>query len=204
MILTLALSTLLSLPNPTHVPLGSHTWRVNEVFSNATGTIQFVELRECCGGANEVNVGGNNVTAATSGNFFTFPANLPAGTTSNAHILLGTAGFAALPGAPTPDHIVPDNFFDLTAETLQWHIYGPSVLSFSAGQLPVDGVNSLSQSGTVAINSPTNYAGQTGSVDAGGAVPLPAWSYAAFAGLLLLFGAWMLKSRPQVAVSNLA
>ncbi|MFP6607219.1 MAG: hypothetical protein VCC19_11635, partial [Myxococcota bacterium] len=36
---------------------GIHTWDVNEVFSNADGTIQFVELWEAAGGAGEVNVG---------------------------------------------------------------------------------------------------------------------------------------------------
>ena len=144
-------------------PLGSHTWRVNEVFSNADGTVQFIELRECCGGANEINVGNKDVTSAASA--FTIPANVPAGTTANAHILLGTATFAALPGAPTPDHIIPDNFFDTDTDSLQWHIYAPSVLSFTSGQLPTDGLNSLDQSGTSAPNSPTNFAGQTGQVD---------------------------------------
>jgi len=28
---------------------GSHSWRVSEIFSNASGSIQFIELKECCG-----------------------------------------------------------------------------------------------------------------------------------------------------------
>ena len=36
---------------------GIHTWDVHEVFSNADGSIQYVELWEANGGAGEVNVG---------------------------------------------------------------------------------------------------------------------------------------------------
>jgi hypothetical protein len=28
---------------------GVHLWRVKEIFSNADGTIQFIELATCCG-----------------------------------------------------------------------------------------------------------------------------------------------------------
>ena len=44
---------------------GIHTWDVNEVFSNAAGTIQFVELWEAAGGATEVNVGNGSISSNT-------------------------------------------------------------------------------------------------------------------------------------------
>jgi len=178
-------------------PVGSHSWVVNEIFSSADGAVQFVELRESNGFANEINISGLSVTCASTGNSFTFPANLPAGSTANQFILLGTANFAALPGAPPVDHIIPAGFFDTNGDTLQFHVYTPSILSFGAGQLPLDGFNSLSQSLTAAPNSPTNFAGQSGQVNLSGPpVPsLPAVGLFALIGILGLSGAVMVRRR---------
>ncbi len=144
---------------------GAHTWDVNEIFSNADGTIQFVEMHNPAGNPNEIFLNNRTVASASTGSVFTFPSNLPAGSTSDAHILLATTGFAALPGAPTPDHIIPDNFFDVGGDSI---IYTPyDTMTFGAGVLPLDGVNSLHDTGagtSVGVNSPTNFSGQTGSV----------------------------------------
>ena len=45
---------------------GIHTWDVNEVFSNSDGTIQFVELWESAGGADETGVGNGTITSAAT------------------------------------------------------------------------------------------------------------------------------------------
>lgn len=82
---------------------GSHLWRFNEIFSNTDGTIQFIELHECCGSNAEVNLSGKWVLSDATGNQFFFPENLIPPTAK--HLLLATAGFAALPGAPTPDYL---------------------------------------------------------------------------------------------------
>lgn len=140
---------------------GAHTWDVVEVFSNADGTIQFVELREMNNTANESSLNGLQVTSQNTGNAFTFPANLVR-PTSNKRILLATAGFAALPCAPTPDHIITDNFFAIAGDTVRYHIYDTWVF----GAVPTDGVNSLNRVGGSAPNTPTNYDGETGSVNA--------------------------------------
>jgi hypothetical protein len=137
---------------------GSHLWRFNEVFSNADGTIQFIELEECCGAANETALSGKWVRSDSTGNQYNFPANLPAGTTANKHILLATAGFAALPGAPAPDHIIPDGFFDINGDTLRYWNYAAAVWTFGAGDLPTDGINSLANDLSTGCNSPTNFA----------------------------------------------
>ncbi len=141
---------------------GGHTWDVREVFSNADGTIQFIELREMGGGAGETGIGGKKVTSQSTGNEFTIPANV-APPTSNKTILLATTAFAALPGAPTPDHIIPANFFDATGDTIRFHTNDTWVIG--AGQVPLDCVNSLNDGSGAAVNSPSNYAGDTGSVD---------------------------------------
>ena len=146
---------------------GSHTWDVNEVFSNADGTIQFVELREANGTPNEVGVGGHIVSADVTGESFVIASNVPS-PTSNRHLLFATAAFAALPGAPTPDQIIPAGsvpFFSTSGDTVRYQPWDV----FTFGPVPTDGINSMNRTGTaVRPNSPTNYAGQTGSVDASG------------------------------------
>ena len=146
---------------------GGHTWRVNEVFSNADGTIQFVELKECCGLPNEVNTNGKRVQSTATGSQFTLPQNQTPGTTANLHILLGTAAFAATPGAPTPDYILNDNFIGLSGDTINLFPNGAADITFGLGDLPTDGVNSLHDAGagfSVLPNSPTNQAGISGSI----------------------------------------
>ncbi len=149
---------------------GAHTWDVNEVFSNHDGTIQFVEIREANGTPGEVNVGGRLVSADGTGNGFNIASSVSAPTT-NKHLLFATAAFAALPGAPTPDQIIPAGmvpFFNINGDTVRYNPYD----AFTFGPVPVDGINSMNDGGIVAANSPTNYAGATGSVDAGGP-PVP-------------------------------
>ena len=101
-----------------------------------------------------------------AGNRFTFDRNLIPPTT-NKHLLLATAGFAALPGAPTPDFIMPDNFLPFTGDTLRYWFYGPAFMTYGAGELPTNGILSLNIDGSTGVNSPTNYAGDGGSVNAG-------------------------------------
>jgi hypothetical protein len=143
---------------------GAHTWDVSEVFSNADGTIQFVELHEGNGTPDEFHIAGIAVTGQSFSRSFTFPANIAPPTTSR-YLLLATASFAALPGAPTPDYIIPAGsipFFNIAGDTVRYGVYD----TFAFGAVPTDGVHSFNRVGGVAVNSPTNYAGQTGSVDA--------------------------------------
>ncbi|MDX1390142.1 MAG: hypothetical protein R3344_13195, partial [Acidobacteriota bacterium] len=149
----------------------SHRWVVNEVFSNADGTVQFVELYCPIGAANETALTGKAITSQINGTIHTFAADLPANSTSDKHLLLATQAFADLPGAPTPDHIIAANSFSISADSLQWHIYVASILSFTAGELPTDGINSLDQAGGTAVNSPTNFNNESGSVDASSGPP---------------------------------
>ena len=149
-----------------YVLAGAHTWDVNEMFSNADGTIQFIELRESGGGNFETGVGGHLLTSNTKS--FTITSNV-ASPTGFKHILFGTAAFAALPGAPTPNYIIPANFFSISGDTITYNPYDSR--TFGAGALPIDGVRSLNNNLTTGVNSPTNYAGQTGSVNAAPAPP---------------------------------
>ena len=140
---------------------GAHTWDVWEVFSNADGTVQFIELRETGGGAFETGVGTHTVTS-DSGGTVTITSNV-ASPTSFKSILFGTAAYDALPNSPTPDYFITANFFAIDGDTVHYNPY--DALSFPAG-VPTDGILSLNRDLTTGVNSPTNYAGQTGSINA--------------------------------------
>lgn len=149
---------------------GSHTWDISEVFSTPDGSIQFIELWEANGTPGEINLAGLQVKSQSTGNTFTFTSNLVP-PSSNKRLLLATASFAALPGAPTPNGIIVPNFFNQNGDTITYHIYDSMVF----GPIPTDCINSLSDPGAVVgPNSPTNYLGETGSVDACPKAPCPA------------------------------
>jgi hypothetical protein len=179
---------------------GQHTWDVNEVFSDSTGQIQFVELWEAAGGAGEVNIHTLSVTSNTE----SFPIGGSALTppTTNKFFLIATPAFAALPGAPTPDRILPPGnipFFSTAGDTVSFVPYD----SWNFGTVPTDGVNSLKRLGGPPANSPTNYAGQTGQVDAGSPAPsVPALNglgIGLVAGLLVLAGIAIARRRTAAA-----
>jgi hypothetical protein len=152
-----------------------HVWLPDEVFSNASGTIQFLEFSDVFDGEEFLTV----TSLHSNANTFPFSSNLPSSFTAGKHFLVGTAAFAALPGAPAPDYIIPANFFSTAADDLFLIGSVQPSLAFSAGSLPTDGIHSLSFDGTslsTTINSPTNFAGATASI------PEPA------TGLLLLTG----------------
>jgi len=146
---------------------GAHTWDVNEIFSNADGTIQFIELRETGGGDFETGVPSAFIVS-NANNYDIPPPNL-VGPTGFRLLLFATDGYAALPGAPTRDYEIPANFFSVGGDTIQYSPYDS--VTFAPGTLPTDGIHSLNRSGVsslaVGVNSPTNYAGDDGSVNAG-------------------------------------
>ena len=147
---------------------GSHTWEITELFSTADGTIQFIEMQECCGMLNEINIGGKLVVS--NANNFMFPGNL-ACCTGNKHLLIATSSYVALGVGPTPDYTVADGFFSVAGDTITYHLGCPvyDAVTFGPGVLPTDGVNSLNYAthcpelAGAAANSPTNFAGETAS-----------------------------------------
>jgi Putative metal-binding motif len=146
----------------------SHLWRFRELFSNADGTIQFIEMQECCGGVAEVQIAGFDINSEVTGMEFIFPDDLTP-PTDNKYLMFGTVGFAALPGAPTPDYIIPDGFFNPNGDTLRYAFYKNATLPFLPGTVPTNGIDSVTfEFGTlvttVGVNSPTNFAGETGAV----------------------------------------
>lgn len=173
---------------PIAATAGIHTWDVREVFSNADGTIQFVELWEAAGTAFETGVGNGTVSSST--HTFVMTEGAVAVPTTNKFFLLGTAAYAALPGAPQPDATIPAGFvpffFNPAGDTVSFVGFD----SWTFGAVPTNGTQSLDRLTGVGANSPTNYAGDTGSVDASGGggpgVPLLPGPMIAFATLLVM------------------
>lgn len=140
----------------------SHSWDITEIFSNADGTIQFVELQEQFGSPTELGM--PNQFIQSDAHIFRIGGSAPF-PTANKFYLIATAAFAALPGAPTPDVIIDPGFLpfvNIAGDSIYYVPY--DTVTFTSGQLPTDGVNSLFRDLTTGVNSPTNYAGETGSV----------------------------------------
>lgn len=138
-----------------------HLNDIVEIFSNADGTIQYIEMRATAN--NEHVMAGHSFTSNSK--TFVFPSNLPSSNTLNRPWLMATAGFASLPGAVTPDYVIPDNFFSTNGDTLTLVGGAWGAMTFGSGVLPTDGVNALRKNLTTATNSPTNFAGQSGQVN---------------------------------------
>jgi hypothetical protein len=171
-----------------------HTFQISELYSSPDGNVQFVELHEHLGLNGEQFLGGHTLTSTQGATTrtYAFPTNLPDGNTADKRVLIATAGFAAL-GIVTPDYVVPTPFLFPGGGTINYA--GVDMISYPA--LPTDGVSSLDRTGAVGINSPTNYAGQTGSIGP----PAPP---AAATGVPALGGATLLALSALVALGALA
>ena len=167
---------------------GHHLWDFTEMYSNASGSVQFIEMFTAVNG--EAGVGPFTVVAGA--NTFNFVTSL-GNPTLNTHLLIATAGFGGLPGGVTPDYFIPGNFFATGGGTLN---YAGGVDVWNYGTVPTDGVSSLLRNGSTAVNSPTNFANQTGSVDQSLTVPaLGGWGMALLIGLLLLVASGLVRKR---------
>lgn len=147
-----------------------HTFQIQEIFSNADGTVQYMVLHESIG-ANGENFLSDHSLTATQGmttQTYIFPVDLPGGmcdfyscmggSTANSHVLIATAGFAAL-GLVKPDYIIPNGFIPLSG-TINY----AGVDQVTYGALPTDGVTAIDRTGAPMANRATNFAGASASV----------------------------------------
>lgn len=135
-----------------------HLWQITEIYSNADGSVQFIELTAQSAGQQFLS--GHTLQAVQGGNAhtFTFPANLP-GDTAGHTMLIGTTGFAAL-NIVTPDYTIPNGFL-FTSGSLN---FGEGSDTFTYTSLPTNGSLSLNRNQSTSVNSPKNYAGATGTI----------------------------------------
>lgn len=140
-----------------------HLWRMTEVYSNADGRVQFLELSSPSDG--EGLIFGHSLVVVAGGQTRTypFPDNLPMNT-RNKRMLIATEGFAAL-GVVAPDFVVPNGFFSASGGIVNFA--GVDIWEHPA--LPTGDLLSLQRDGSTAPASPTNFAGQTGTLSTGAA-----------------------------------
>jgi hypothetical protein len=148
-----------------------HTYQIEEIFSNADGTVQYVVMHESQGMSAENFWMGNALTSTHLGTTqtYVFRSNLPGvmcgyygcggGGTANTRVLIASQGFAAL-HLVTPDFTMPNGFIATGGATLNYA--GVDFVTFAS--LPTDGVHALDRNGTVVPNVATNFAGQSASV----------------------------------------
>jgi hypothetical protein len=138
-----------------------HLFRIDQIYSNADGTVQFVVMREV-GGFDGENFWQNSAftsTHAGTTKVFTFPSNLPSGATAGRRVLIATQGFAAL-GLVTPNYVIPNGFLPTDGGTINYA--GVDQVTYAA--LPTDGVHAIDRNGMEIQNVATNFAGASASV----------------------------------------
>ena len=155
----------------TPVQGNSHSWAPWEFHSNASGTVQFIELYNPTDDS-ELFIGNRFIRSVGTGNIsdvHRFPPGMLHTRTSTCW--RGPAAFAALPGAPTLDFPpLIDNFFDMSGDTIRFWNYVDvwSAFTFGARRLAARGAM-IRCSGTVTRPrrspsgwaQPTNFAGDT-------------------------------------------
>ena len=135
-------------------------WRINEIYSNADGSIQFIELYTTFD--NEERLAGEVISSLSFLNSYIFDVDLPDNLTADLFFLVGTVSYAVTPGAVAPDYTVPDNFFSVNGDTIDFA--GVDSVAFGIGELPLDGWLSIDRNLVASPNSPTNFAGENGQV----------------------------------------
>jgi hypothetical protein len=173
----------------------SHLWRFAEFYSSPDRKVQFVEMREIAGSQIETNI--SEHWYATNGynqdHSQLLGSDLPFGTAFK-RFLVGTESYAALEGVPEPDYVLPDGFLNPDGDTVVWWFYQTIVIP--PGVMPTDGHNSITvvdpdaPTYSVGPNSPTNFAGETGTIPAT-VVPSLSPGYGALAALLFGAAAWV-------------
>jgi len=134
-----------------------HLWQITQLYSNASGSLQFVEMQDVFGNQNFVNGQSINVTNGTT-NTFTIPGNPLPGSTLNHYLLFGTAGIEAA-GGPAPDYILPNNFLFTNGGIVSYFSQIDPHNNTAYPMLPNNGLSSYNwQTGsTIVTNIAHNY-----------------------------------------------
>jgi hypothetical protein len=144
-----------------------HLFKIQQIYSNADGTVQFVVLTSFVDG--EDRWSGHYIASISldqkTEHSYPFANDLPDGSTAGKSVLVATQGFASL-GLIKPDFVVANNFVVLGDGSVDFA--GVDSISYSAGQIPTDGVKALFRDGSTKQNVAMNFAGATASVSVGG------------------------------------
>ncbi|MBI3839055.1 MAG: PEP-CTERM sorting domain-containing protein [Planctomycetia bacterium] len=137
-----------------------HLWQFDQVYSNFTGSLQYVDFVLGSVFDDERFLAGQKLKAGLNSNTLTFANDLPDFPETGQHFLVATPGFAAIAGV-TPDYTFPvAPFFNRNGDTLNY----ASVSTFTFPALPSDGFHARQRNGTTVFATPTNFTGQVGLV----------------------------------------
>jgi hypothetical protein len=144
------------------------SFQIQQIFSNADGSIQYVLLRESAGQSGQNHFAGLALTSTRAGQAqtFTFPVDLPGATTANRAVLVATQGYLGAPDYATeykavvPDYLMPDRFLPTEGGTLDFA--GVDTIQYPA--LPNDGFTAVNRDGSQRDNAVTNFAGASASL----------------------------------------
>lgn len=142
-----------------------HNFRIDQVYTNADGSVQYVVMREAFGTNGENFWAGQRLeTTSTTGTKqqLVFPSNLPSSATAGRKVLIATGGFAAL-NLVTPDYTIPSGFIPVGGGKLD---YASGVDEITFGALPTDGATAIDRNGNHVAATPTNFAGNTATLTA--------------------------------------
>ncbi|MBI2824595.1 MAG: hypothetical protein HYX69_07915 [Planctomycetia bacterium] len=137
-----------------------HLWRIEQVYSNKTGSIQYVDLVLPFTFDDESHLTGHQLIAGLNSNTLTFGSDLPQVPVAGQHFLVATAGFSTVAGV-MPDYTFPSSFvpfFNRAGDSLNFAF----VDSFTFPALPSDGVHALNRDNSIVVNEPVNFAGKIG------------------------------------------
>ena len=135
-----------------------HLFIITEIYSNASGAVQYIVLQALTGFQQFVSGHAITVSQGADSHTFTFPSDLPDDTT-NRTFLIGTEGFASL-GIVAPDYVVPNGFLFPSGGTIDYA--GADIVAY--GALPGDGIHAVDRNGNIVATAPTNFVGATGAV----------------------------------------
>lgn len=147
-----------------------HLWQINEVFSNADGTVQYIELSTIFNFQQSLFGETLRVSSTSGTKDFVFGMNSPS-PTANQTLLIGTASLENIQVGVIPDFIIDANFIDVI-QSIEVSLVGAFTppLTF-VDDLPLDDVHSLGADGLTQVASPRNFAGQVGMVPRAGVRP---------------------------------
>ena len=113
-----------------------HLYQIEQIFSNASGTVQYVVMHEFTGSNGENRWRGHALTS--TGQVMSqliFPADLPSASTAHTRVLIATQGFADL-GILTPDYVMPNGFLPIGGRHPQLRWRRPDNLRAAADRRP--------------------------------------------------------------------
>lgn len=171
-----------------------HLYDINEVYTNADGSVQFIELYTTSTGQQVLDP--HTITLQllaspfTTQSTFGFPGDgpSPTGGTTHQHLLIGTANLTTLYGV-TPDFVLTANFLNVTNGFSNRRLnFGENTDIVNLNMLPTDGIASLDAlRGNTSVTAfqvntfatPTNWANVTATI------PEPGTGALLLTGLLL-------------------